>query len=115
MSYLYYLFCHRSSTISIPTPGISHGLFKLKVIYCVGGVITPPCGVPWSFPKYLFLPSSPSSTTGAFSHIRINRRMFLSVTRLATCPSSLSWGRVSKEATTYYPPRGFPLESNYSS
>ena len=43
------LICHNyttfcvimSSTIFVPNSGISHCLFKLKVIYCVGGVISP--------------------------------------------------------------------------
>jgi RNA-directed DNA polymerase len=30
-----------SSTIFVPNSGISHRLFKLKVIYCVGGVVSP--------------------------------------------------------------------------
>jgi hypothetical protein len=30
----------------VPTPYIFENLLKLEVIYCVGGVIGPPCGVP---------------------------------------------------------------------
>jgi RNA-directed DNA polymerase len=41
MSYSYYLLCHLSSIIFVPNSGISNCLFKLKVIYCVGGVISP--------------------------------------------------------------------------
>ena len=44
------LMCHNyttscvimSSNIFVPNSGISHRLFKLKVIYCVGGVMTAP-------------------------------------------------------------------------
>ena len=45
--------------------------------------MTPPWGVPLSFPLYSFLSSS-SSTTGAVSHILMSFRMFLSTMRLAT-------------------------------
>ena len=48
--------CHMSIIIFVPIPSISYCLFKLKVIYCVGGVITPPCGVP--FPLFINVPSS---------------------------------------------------------
>jgi len=41
MSLIYYLMCHSVNYYVVPVPDIFEGLFKLKVIYCVGGVLSP--------------------------------------------------------------------------
>src|SRR6266516_703974 len=70
---------------------------KLEVIYCVGGVRTPPCGVPRSLRRTDGgFPSREGSTTGALSHCLISPKTEPSTTRIRTQAISLSHGIVSK-------------------
>ena len=111
------LMCHNYTTFCVicqalffvPNSGISHRLFKLKVIYCVGGVSGPPCGVP-SFRPWI----TPPTITPASRYRRSKCRSRLSFTILATRAISTSWltrsknFSKSKSTTKRYPDPAYP-------
>src|SRR5215213_1250853 len=71
---------------------VGQGGLELEVAYCVGGVITPPCGVPVSPCR-----SDPASITPTRSMPRTRPRMARSHTRSSTACINLECGIASKQ------------------
>src|SRR5215211_4246799 len=82
---------------------VGQGGLELEVAYCVGGVITPPCGVPVSPCR-----SDPASITPTRSMPRTRPRMARSHTRSSIACINPACGIASNEAATHYPPRRLP-------
>jgi hypothetical protein len=77
-------------------------------MFASNGEITPPWGVPPSGSLIV-----PSSKTPAVNHLSIVFRITPSRTRLSRNPLKCLCSSVSKEVTTHYPPRRFPVQSNH--
>src|SRR5215204_6516099 len=82
---------------------IGQGGLELEVAYCVGGVMTPPCGVPVTGRR-----TEPSCITPARRNARRSPRRRRSQIRSLTADINPECGIAENEATTHYPPRRPP-------